>query len=449
MLGGRVSADTHEQQAWNSLRAVLPPADADGTWQIHELDSDALQRMSPSKLMELLANLSPDVSRALWDFLRMCNPGWTAKALKPRSKTQDRRAQAVLDAFLAQLTNHYGAVDVQINRLFIAAFLRGAFAGELVLDAAGRTAVDLATPDPAALRFRKRTDELRGTVWQLCQWQNTELVDLDRPTIRYIPIDPLPGSPYGRALAAPALFAAIFLLAMLHDLRRVVQQQGYPRIDIEVDFEQLKQSMPEEAQEDPDAFTTWINEALAQVMAVYRDLKPDQAYVHSSAIKINRPVGTVDSSSLGAVDGLIKGLERMLVRALKTMPLMMGTTDGVSEANASRQWEIHVAGIKSLQHLCEQLLEHLLSLALQAQGIAARVEFRFAELRSSEILRDAQAEALIIKNTREKYAAGWIGQDQAAQEGAGVDKADVPEPRAAIGTVGDIATVNPEPGAKQ
>jgi hypothetical protein len=291
---------------------------------------------------------------------------------------------------------------------------------------------------------------VRGTVWQLCQWQGGDLIDLDAPTIRYIPIDPFPGSPYGRALASPALFSAIFLLAMLHDLRRVVQQQGYPRIDIEIDFEKLKETMPEEAQEDPDAFETWVNDTLAQVLAMYRDLKPDQAYVHSTAIKVNRPVGTVDASSLGAVDGLIKGLERMLVRALKTMPLMMGTTDGVSEANANRQYEIYAAGIKALQHLCEQLLEWLLTLALRAQGIQAEVRFRFAELRAAELLRDAQVERLKIANARAKYDHGWTSQDQAAQEGAGVEKADADAPRrAAASNADDVESVNADPGSER
>ena len=53
--------------------------------------------------------------------------------------------------------------------------------------------------------IKQNRDEYLG------QW-----VALDRDTIRYVPIDPFPGKPTGRSLAAPALFPALFLIALLH-----------------------------------------------------------------------------------------------------------------------------------------------------------------------------------------------------------------------------------------
>src|SRR5690606_28043428 len=137
------------------------------------------------------------------------------------------------------LDDHYGSVDIVFGRLFMSAFLRGALFAELVLDSGGRVPVDLATPDPISVRFRRVQDPQRGPIWQPGQWQGGEFVPLDRPTVRYTPVDPFPGSPYGRPLAAPSLFTTLFLLAMLHDIRRVVQQQGYPRLDISLDTEKM------------------------------------------------------------------------------------------------------------------------------------------------------------------------------------------------------------------
>jgi hypothetical protein len=136
----------------------------------------------------------------------------------------------------------------------------------------------------------------------------------------------------------------------------------------------------------------------------------------------------VDASSLGAVDALIKALERMATRALKTMPLMMGLDQSTNETDSNRQWEIHAAGIKSIQHYAESLLEHLLTLALEMQGIQARIEFRFAELRAAEELRDEQTRTMKINNARAEYEAGWISQDEAAEKVTG-HKADQPAPR--------------------
>ncbi|MGN6697245.1 MAG: hypothetical protein ACTHMR_03725, partial [Thermomicrobiales bacterium] len=396
------------------------------------------------------------LSRALWDFLRLCNCGWEVRALRPTSAdTVDQRAQAVIDTYLAQLTRRYGAPDVVINRLFMAAFLRGAFAAELVLDQAGRVGLDLATPDPAYIRYRRISDPVLGPVWQAGQWQMGTFVPFERETIVVIPVDPLPGSPYGRPPAAPALFPTLFLLGLLHDIRRVVAQQGYPRLDLSVDTVALRAAMPPAVQNDPAQFRQWVTETIAEIQREYGSLAPDDAYVHTSVVAVNKPVGAVDAQSLGAVDGLIKGLERMATRALKTSPLLMGIAEGMSEANANRQWEAHLQGIKAFQHLLEQLLQRQFALLLQAGGLLATVEVRFAENRAAEMLRDEQTRRLRIGNALTEYLAGWTSQDEAAQRGADKDKADAPAPRAIptagvlTGSVSEAAQVNPEPGANR
>jgi hypothetical protein len=94
---------------------------------------------------------------------------------------------------------------------------------------------------------------------------------------------------------------------------------------------------------------------------------------------------------------------------------LMGNNEAVSETHANRQWEIYIRGIKSIQHLCEQQLETLLSLGLQAQGIPAVVEWRFAEVRDAEAMRDALVEEKRINNEARKRDEGWISQDEASE----------------------------------
>lgn len=426
--GGRVSVDLTDSVLTGSWM-IVPPADYESHWRTFNLDAATLDRMAPARLIEMLADLSPEISRAVWDFQRLCNPGWECKAMLMASDDPDERAQQALDAFLTELRTLYGAEDVVWGRLFMGAYLRGAFAAEMVLDRRGRLPIDFATPDPYSIRFRKRKDDERGVVWQAGQWQGADFVPLDTPTFRYVPVDPAPGVPYGRPLAAPALFTSIFLLGLLHDLRRVIQQQGYPRLDIGLAFEQLLAQW----QADPgdhESLNAFIQAAVTAVEDAYGALEPDDAYIHIDGITVNRPVGAVDASSLSGIDGVIDKLELMATRALKSMPLLMGITESTTETNANRLWEIHVAGIKSLQHLAENMIEYLLTLALQAQGIQARVEFRFAELRAAELLRDAQAEQMQIGNWKAKFDHGWVSQDEASEAVTG-HPADVPEPRAA------------------
>ncbi len=418
LAGGRarVSVNDASDLPFSSTLYIVPPPDDETLWRTQTLDSDTLDRMSPADLVELLVNLSPEVSRALFDFIRMFNPGWEILALRPGTEEEDSRGQAAIDAFLATLKELYISEDVVFNRLILAGFLRGAFFSEIVLDEAGRMPVDLATPDPYSARFRKISDPVRGTIYQLGQYQDGGWVDIDTPTVAYIPIDPLPDSPYGRSLVSPALFTSIFIIGLLHDLRRVISQQGYPRLDLSIEMEKLREAMPLNLESDPDATKAWIDAIITEIEQVYAGLAPDDAYIHTDVVSVNSPMGTLNTANLGAIDGIITALERMATRALKTMPLLMVIDESASETHANRQWEVHTAGLKAMQHLLESLLENLLTVGLRAQGIQSEVQFRFAELRASELLRDAQAEAMQIANESAKVSAGWISDEEASIE---------------------------------
>lgn len=450
VAGGRQSVDS-ATTSFGLVTAIVAPPDFEGQWRMEELDVKAMNRMAPARLMRLMLDLSPEISAGIWNFLRLCNPGWELEVLRVGSDEDahelDTRGQAAAEAFLAMLPGVYAApqqvpLDTVINTLFLGAFLRGAFFAELVLDDAGRVPLNIATPDPASARFRRVSDEQLGTVYELGQWQNGQWVPLDSDTIRYVPIDPAPSEPYGRPLVSPALFAALFLLGMLHDMRRVVQQQGYPRIDLPIILEKLYEIMPANLEQDPEKVQSWVEDVVNEIRDAYAKLEPDDAYVHLDVVEVNRPVGAVDAFALAAVDNLIAALERMISRGLKLMPLVMGINDATTETNANRQWEIQAASIKSIQHLLETVLEHLISLALQVQGIRGTVRFRFAELRAAEMLHDEQTKQMQITNANEMYKAGWISQDEASEMVTG-HPADVPEPRAPISGVDWPFNVDP------
>ena len=430
-INGRATM-TERPETLGSFTALVNPIDSERVFRGLDLSDNALDKLPTWKLLEILVDINPELSSALWTFCRSCNPGWKCTVHTGYGEAAPKSAagQEVIDGFIRHLKNLYGSVDIPINRLIIGAFMRGAFYGELVLGSDARTPIDIATPDPRRAKFMPFYHPLRGKIWLLGQVINGEWQRLDQyATIRYLPIDPLPDSPYGRSVGAAALFTAIFLLSLMRDLKRVVQQQGYPRIDLEIPVEEILKLMPEMDQNDPEKFLLWAQAVIAQVEEAYSKLQPDDAYVHLSTVKVHRAVGTVDANSLSAVSGLISALERQVVRAVKTMPLLMSVAEGTSETQANRQWEIYVAGVKSLQHLGESLLEHLFQQVLTAQGIAGIVRFRFAELRASELLRDAQTMQLNLLNAWNSYRLGYTDQATSARMGAGVVKPDQDTPR--------------------
>lgn len=430
----RLSVDDPTQLNLGAFGSLMAP-NYEQEWRLGDLDSLTLSRLDTPEVLLRLADLSPEVSKGLWDFLRFCNPGWEVKAYRTtgEKRTEDTRAAAVIDEFLARLKALYGSTDVVINRLFISAFLRGALFAEVVFDRAGRTAIDLATPDPRWVLFEPRNDPERGKIFVPYQQQSGQRKYLDAETVRYVPVDPVPGSPFGRALASPAVFTCIFDLGLLHDLRRVVAQQGYPRLDIKILGEKLENWAPPQVISDPAELKRYVEGQIDQIDAKYRCLQPEDVWIHTDQTELGRSA-PVDSTSLGHISGLIEYLERKLVRALRSAPFLMGTNQSTTETQATRQYEALIAGIKAIQHLCEHLLEHLLALVLQAAGIQAEPELRFAEVRQAEMLRDAQVDDLKTTIAVKRWAAGFWSLDEASEYATG-KKADAEEPRALPSTL--------------
>lgn len=426
---GRVSLDSHNRgTSFGDGWVLIPPRDHESLWRLNNLDAEHLDLYTPQELLYMLVDLSPEISAAQWHFDRMCNSGYEIKAYNLGSEdAENRAAKDHITSVLNMLKERYGSADIVINRFYTGAFLGGAVCSEIVLDSSGRQTIDWVSPDPYSIRFRRKVDSLRKEVWQPGQWQGRDFVPLDIPTFRYLPVDPVSASPYGRPLASPALFAAIFSLSIMHDVKRVIMQQGYKRMDISLDMEKAMDAYSF----DPQNFTSfgaYVKGAIQQVEDVYRRLEPDHAFVHTDIFNINDSVGTVSEDSLGAINLIIERLEKKLTIALKSNGVVMDTSNNSNESDSNRKWEIYVAGIKSIQHLVENMMESQLTLSCRAVGIQARIMVRFSELRASEMLRDEQTKQMRIQNASSAYEAGYTSQDEAANYAVNHD-ADAPEPR--------------------
>lgn len=428
---GRVSLDSSSNRTLGESWTLVPPSDHESLWRLSNLDTNHLDWYTPQELLYMLIDLSPEVSAAHWHFNRMCNPGYEIKAYNVGSEdVENLPAKEHCDGVVAMLKERYGSADVVINRFYTGAFLGGAVCSEIVLDEQARETIDWVSPDPYSIRFRTKNDSLRKQIWQPGQWQGRNFVPLDIPTFKYLPVDPVPASPYGRPLASPALFAAIFSLSIMHDVKRVIMQQGYKRMDISLDMEKAIDAYSFDPQ-NYSTFGAYVKGAIQQVETVYRTLQPDHAFVHTNIFEINDAAGTIDEDSLGAIDKIIERLEKKLTIALKSNGVVMDTSNNSNESDSNRKWEIFVAGIKSIQHLVEDMMESLLTLSCRAVGLQARIVVRFAELRASEMLRDEQTRQLRIQNANSAYQAGYTSQDEAANYAVNHD-ADVPEPRTSL-----------------
>jgi hypothetical protein len=103
-IGGsrlRTTTDAIGVTTFGRFLTIEPPPTSENDWQVADLDSQTLHRETPERLTELLVDLSPDVNRANWDWMRALNPGWECDVFVPGSTEtrHERGYQLVEDVF--------------------------------------------------------------------------------------------------------------------------------------------------------------------------------------------------------------------------------------------------------------------------------------------------------------------------------------------------------------
>lgn len=371
---GRLTVDT-DQPLWGY--SWIEPSDTTD-WTLSSFDEHALEFQTADQLIKVLTNASPDVDRAHHDFLRYCNPGWVLQV-------DDPAAQTILDEFVQRMADQGESFDAKVERLASGAFLSGAFFLELIFDTGGYEAVDLAIIDPFTAAYRRQEDPVRGQYYQLGQIIGGKFVALTDPTIKYEPINPVPNNPFGRSLISSAIFPCVFLLGLLKSARQVVETQAWPRSLISIDRQLLKDTgVPVH---DIEKYTRQI---IAKIKAEWPTLKKTEVPVYGSEVNIEGPVGAMGRNNLDGLNMLERVLERWIIRALKTQPILFGSNEALTESHADVQLLNHTIFIKSIQSSLEKILIRFFTLVLRARGNRSDPIFRLKRVNAIERRREAE-----------------------------------------------------------
>ncbi|MFP3471680.1 hypothetical protein R0J90_16680, partial [Micrococcus sp. SIMBA_144] len=80
------------------------------------------------------------------------------------------------------------------------------------------------------------------------------------------------------------------------------------------------------------------------------------------------------------------------------------------------QWQIYVAGIENIQRSIKRLLEKAYNVSLQIYGRQRNAKITFNRIRTTDRLKDAQAEEVETRTKVAQYNQGWITNDEASLE---------------------------------
>lgn len=285
----------------------------------------------------------------------------------------------------------------------------GACSAELVLDKARlpRGFVPISTRD---IRFRPDNQWTKPI-----QDIGGQEVDLDIPTFFYCSIDQDLKEPYADSPLEAAIQPVLADQEFQNDLRRVLKRAIHPRLDVSINLEMLKKSMPAEYLHDPQKFKEYLDRVIADVEAQVNGLRPEDALVHYDFVTLEYKNNGSDSTS-DNYEILQKIVNAKLATGARSLPSILGHGSG-SQNIASSETLLFIKNADGLvRSKLNEIYSKAFTLAVRLFGQDAYVKFEYDPI---DLRPEVELEAFrSMKNSRilDLLSLGMITDEEAAIE---------------------------------
>lgn len=384
------------------------------------LNERKFNNLSIEETIELLVDAHPDLSYAVWNFLRIGNSGMHVEVEKLNGKRWEQ-AEKEINEFIR--TQDYPnnetfqksrSMDKVVNQLMQSVILSGACALEMVLTGGSSDVSFFAPVDPNSVVFKAEND-------RYIPYQDDETISLDIPTFFYEGIDELVDSPYGRSPILGAINMVLFQMQVLNDLKAVVHNNGYPKLDISILEEVLLKKVPLQYRNNPVEKQKWLSEKMQEIIDAYTDLEPDDALIHFDSVEI-KTVGGGSGGKGAMIDPgkLMNAIDNLIMSGLKTLSTILGRrSTGNTESFAKMEIKLYLKGVEAIQKVVGDVLSKSFTLFLNLRGKQgiAKVKFKPVEIRTE--LEQEQFRQIQLMNLQFMRDQGWIDQDEAAMKAVG------------------------------
>lgn len=366
--------------------------------------------------LKVIRDLNPDASMAIWNLLRLVNSGFEVEALRPDGTVDDLMTEKLEDLAKRVGPLYGGGMDQLVGVWTLSGYTSGGFAAEVELNEQLNDVVDIHVVESTTIDFKNNKE---GKVEMVQRQSDGSLKVMNPETVFYYPLDPDVGDPYGRAPLLPILQVVFFQVQVLKDLQRVIHHQGYERFDISIVEEAIMNALPDEIKHDPKKIHEFVQDFVSGIEKSFSELEPDADFIHTDSVKV-QTAGGAGSKSMDATR-VIEVINQQIVSALKMLPILLGRNEGTTETHGTVQWQIFVAGVKSIQRTIKRLMERSFNVYLQIQGFQGRARVTFNDLPVRNEKQEAEAEQTRTNTKIIQVQNGWIDNDEAANEIVGHD----------------------------
>lgn len=378
------------------------------------VNSFRLGRDTPTVLRNL-ARANPDLAAAVSAYLRVGIPEkYIAIARDPDGTVNDdatRLAWEILQRFdkLPDYSSGFsqtGSIRTVAEALAKEGILYGGMSSELVLDK-GRLPYKFQPIHVPSLKFYEDDYGPSRGLKPVQVVSGTE-IDLDIPTFFMVYLDPSLVDPYPQSPMEAAIQPVLTSQQFINDLRRVMQRHVYPRYDIGIDEEKVRNIIPPEVlngpPEDLDAF---LNNLLAQVENTINELGVEEALVHWNFITVQYVKG--DDTTADRFNSLKEIIDANLAKGARTMPAVLGNGSGSQNVASTETMLFTLNANASVRLKLHEIFSQMLTLACRLFGQDVTVTFEFDEIELRPATELEAFKTMRFERLTKMYALGMIG----------------------------------------
>lgn len=363
-----------------------------------------------------LAQVSPDLSASVWAYQRLVitrNFSAVARNLDGTINVDATNLTQQLLTRMSYLTdytegfNGISGIHALGEALALELRLYGSCSMELVLDKA-RVPNRFQPISTTQIEFY---DDGTSSPYPV-QKINGQDITLDQPTFFYEALDQDLLTAYSNSPMEAAVQAVLADTEFTNDVRRVIKRALHPRLDVSIDHELFRKSVPLDIAQDPTKAAAFQASYVADIESTVNSLDPDDALVHFDAVEfsyLNNGNVTIGKEW----ETLQAMINAKTATGTKAPPAVLGHGSG-SQNVASTESTLFVKYVEGIQLKVNSIISRGLTLGARLLGQDVYVQFEFERV---DLRPDSELEAFkAMKQSRilMQLSLGLISDEEAS-----------------------------------
>ncbi len=360
---------------------------------------------------------SPDLSAAVWSYIRLGIPQKFTAVAKNPDNTFNREATLLVQQLITRFNllpdyatdGFTGPQSIRATSESLAKEIiqYGSCAGEVVLGK-DRLPKRIQPVSTTQIKFVANSDKT------LVPWQyiGSDKISLDYPTFIYVALDQDLLEAYSASPIESAIKPVIYSEQFSNDITRIVGKVIHPRQKVKINEERVRKFLSPEAQVDNAKAIEELNSITSSIETKINSLAPEDALVYLDSLEFE--VENASNAGLSAEYTVLQEMANArLSTGSKTNGTVLGFASGSSNIASSEIMLFMRSCTGAVKAPIEEFWSRSLTLSVRLFGFDVVVEFTFEpiDLRpDNELLAFKQTKQMMVL---EQLSLGLISDDEA------------------------------------